>query len=890
MSGDDNANGTSYAHEAGIIPRVLFRIFHELGARGWDHSVSCSFVELFNEEFRDLLDDSDKKLRLADDPTNKTAYLRGLTEHHITSAMTGLGALQRGLQRRQVAATKMNDHSSRSHAIFTINVHIDVDGTGDQIRRAKINLVDLAGSENVGKSGAVKQRAREAGMINQSLLALGRVINALVDGNVQHIPYRESNLTRLLRDSLGGRTKTCMIATVSPAQVNVEETMSTLEYASRTKSIKTRPQANITISKAALLEDFSHDMEKLQKDLSATQLKNGIYLDPSNYDELKKEIESRRVQVNDYSRRIETMESQLRSTRETLESTRQDLQARVQEFLTTKKDLSSVQEQLAESQRENANLRQLLADKSQECEALSAKEKELTNEVRVAHDQLDSKTREMQLLIARLNHKNGIRLQARTMIAKATKDLEKLPGQLDHKLGNINQYVSKIQANSDSVKLLMEDLSGLISDKLGEIQAASDASRGGVSKSIGDVAKQLEQSEACLRGQISKIADALSLQDRAVHSVQEQLSEMHGGLSRDGQDAKDILASLSGDMDALLDLRKQGLDAIVRSMQQGTTESAENVTASTDRVRKALEALERQERQEQQELIAVIQKYANGRRERYAAVAQDLEPIDIATGNWRSTAFAQLDALAEHNNREKDLLKSVSEGVSRSQSAVGNLSATVGATTDKCAAALRDAISGSREASNEASNGAIGALSRELASARERIHELQAHVVSGDRQVSAGVDSAIEQVSQKFSLAQATLSVDAEPWQQLVSSMRGGLGEMQTSISELRCIPSEALGDNTPQRQQEASRAPSMASSIVEDEPEQLHRESTESLPRQPLEELPHAENKLDLSSSRESTDSLDVKLPMKRANSNLIAPRSTRRRTTVRRAVARQS
>jgi len=114
-----------------------------------------------------------------------------------------------------------------------------------------MNLVDLAGSECVGRSGAKNERAREAGSINQSLLTLGRVITALVDHH-GHVPYRDSKLTRLLQESLGGKAKTCIIATLSPSQLNIEESLSTLDYAHRAKSIKNIPQANQKMTKKVL--------------------------------------------------------------------------------------------------------------------------------------------------------------------------------------------------------------------------------------------------------------------------------------------------------------------------------------------------------------------------------------------------------------------------------------------------------------------------------------------------------------------------------------------------------------------------------------------------------------------------------------------------------------
>lgn len=153
------------------------------------------------------------------------------------------------------------------------------------MRIGKFNLVDLAGSEAIGRSGATDKRAREAGMINQSLLTLGRVISALVEKD-SRIPYRDSKLTRLLQDSLGGRTKTCIVATVSPTRSNMEETLSTLDYAIRAKSIRNRPEINAHLTKAGLLKEYMGDIDRLKGELMAAREKNGIYIPEEQWKEM----------------------------------------------------------------------------------------------------------------------------------------------------------------------------------------------------------------------------------------------------------------------------------------------------------------------------------------------------------------------------------------------------------------------------------------------------------------------------------------------------------------------------------------------------------------------------------------------------------------------------
>ncbi len=195
MSGDMSEKLGMLSDSAGIIPRVLQSLFRKLDADGTESSVKCSFIELYNEELRDLLSaDDNAKLKIFEDGQKKGhsgTLVQGMEESHIKNAAAGIKLLQGGSLKRQVAATKCNDLSSRSHTIFTITLYTKkLSEKGEELVSAgKLNLVDLAGSENIGRSGAENKRAAEAGLINKSLLTLGRVINALVDKG-SHIPYR----------------------------------------------------------------------------------------------------------------------------------------------------------------------------------------------------------------------------------------------------------------------------------------------------------------------------------------------------------------------------------------------------------------------------------------------------------------------------------------------------------------------------------------------------------------------------------------------------------------------------------------------------------------------------------------------------------------------------
>ena len=173
-----------------------------------------------------------------------------------------------GQKNRSVGETAMNKHSSRSHSLFQITVErAEIGPDGKQhIRVGKLNMVDLAGSERLGKTGATGDRLKEATKINLSLSTLCHVISALTDPKSTYIPYRDSKLTRLLQDSLGGNTKTVMIANVGPADYNYDETMNTLRYANRAKNIQNKPRINED-PKDALLREYQEQIMQLRAQL-----------------------------------------------------------------------------------------------------------------------------------------------------------------------------------------------------------------------------------------------------------------------------------------------------------------------------------------------------------------------------------------------------------------------------------------------------------------------------------------------------------------------------------------------------------------------------------------------------------------------------------------------
>ncbi|KAL1785409.1 kinesin KIF3B [Sigmodon hispidus] len=253
----------------GVIPNSFDHIFtHISRSQNQQYLVRASYLEIYQEEIRDLLSkDQTKRLELKERP-DTGVYVKDLSSFVTKSVKEIEHVMNVGNQNRSVGATNMNEHSSRSHAIFVITIEcseVGLDGE-NHIRVGKLNLVDLAGSERQAKTGAQGERLKEATKINLSLSALGNVISALVDGKSTHIPYRDSKLTRLLQDSLGGNAKTVMVANVGPASYNVEETLTTLRYANRAKNIKNKPRVNED-PKDALLREFQEEIARLKAQL-----------------------------------------------------------------------------------------------------------------------------------------------------------------------------------------------------------------------------------------------------------------------------------------------------------------------------------------------------------------------------------------------------------------------------------------------------------------------------------------------------------------------------------------------------------------------------------------------------------------------------------------------
>ncbi|KAK0585310.1 hypothetical protein LWI29_026650 [Acer saccharum] len=459
MEGGMRNKGGDLPAEAGMIPRAVRQIFDTLEAQNADYSMKVSFLELYNEEITDLLaredcsprstteDKQKKPISLMEDGKG-CVVVRGLEEEAVYSANEIYTILERGSSKRRTADTLLNKHSSRSHSVFSITIYIKEAAVGDEdlIKCGKLNLVDLAGSENISRSGAREGRAREAGEINKSLLTLGRVINALVEHSA-HIPYRDSKLTRLLRDSLGGKTKTCIIATISPSAQSVEETLSTLDYAYRAKNIKNKPEANQKMSKTVLLKDLYLEIERMKEDVRAARDKNGVYIPHERYTQDEAEKKARIEKIEQLENDLNTSEKEVDKFRElyiTEQEQKLDLQSELKEC---KMDLEDKNKALLDLQENHRIALSTLKEKEFMISKLLCSEKSIIERAKELRTELQNASEDVTSLFAKLDQKDKMEAENQSIVLSFGSQLDQRLKDL-HKsiLGSISQQQQQLRS------------------------------------------------------------------------------------------------------------------------------------------------------------------------------------------------------------------------------------------------------------------------------------------------------------------------------------------------------------------------------------------------------------------------------------------------------------
>uniref|UniRef100_UPI00358FEA2C kinesin-like protein KIF3A n=1 Tax=Myxine glutinosa TaxID=7769 RepID=UPI00358FEA2C len=421
----------------GIIPNSFAHIFGHIAKAEGDtwFLVRVSYLEIYNEEVRDLLGkDQSQRLEVKERP-DVGVYVKDLSAFVVNNADDMDRIMSLGHKNRSVGATNMNEHSSRSHAIFTITIECSEKGTdGDtHVRVGKLHLVDLAGSERQTKTGATGQRLKEATKINLSLSTLGNVISALVDGKSTHVPYRNSKLTRLLQDSLGGNSKTMMCANIGPADYNYDETISTLRYANRAKNIKNKARINED-PKDALLKQFQKEIEELKNKLAEGEEMSG-----SEFSLTEEEDEDEA----DDEDRSEKRRSKRRGKKKISAEKMGEMQVKIEEerkALETKLDMEEEERNKARAELERREKDLLKAQ--QEHQALQEKLSALEKKVIVGGVDLLAKAEEQERLLEESNQELEERRQRAEKLRRELEEKEQERLDIEEKYTSLQEEAS----------------------------------------------------------------------------------------------------------------------------------------------------------------------------------------------------------------------------------------------------------------------------------------------------------------------------------------------------------------------------------------------------------------------------------------------------------------
>jgi kinesin family protein 5 len=403
-----------HAVNMGITPRMVTTVFDIIdnASENLEFTVKVSFCEIYMEKISDLLDPSKENMKIRENK-NKGVYIADLSETYVTGDFDVHELLRIGNLNRQVGESNMNAKSSRSHSLFSIVVtQTNVDTFASKI--GKLYLVDLAGSEKVSKTGAVGKRLEEAKTINKSLTTLGQVITCLTDGKSTHVPYRDSKLTRVLQDSLGGNSKTTLIVTCSPSPYNEQETVSTLRFGTRAKCIKNLAKVNREYTVAELkirlaqCEEELHKRTKrityLEQTLSSKEIAipgdismitekiDESFEDPKNidYEEVVQELEEVRSRLKEETQVNERL-------REETEQLRREVKEAEISFNTQKGVLEYYEEKTEELDKEHD-------EKEESLEQLTVARDAMDNELEICNQKIFELDQEIMKKMVEIDH------------------------------------------------------------------------------------------------------------------------------------------------------------------------------------------------------------------------------------------------------------------------------------------------------------------------------------------------------------------------------------------------------------------------------------------------------------------------------------------------------
>ncbi|XP_068165291.1 kinesin heavy chain-like [Antennarius striatus] len=605
----------------GIIPRIAHDIFDHIYSmdENLEFHIKVSYFEIYLDKIRDLLDVSKTNLSVHEDK-NRVPYVKGCTERFVSSPEEVMDVIDEGKANRHVAVTNMNEHSSRSHSIFLINIKQENVETEKKLS-GKLYLVDLAGSEKVSKTGAEGAVLDEAKNINKSLSALGNVISALAEGTKTHVPYRDSKMTRILQDSLGGNCRTTIIICCSPSVYNEAETKSTLMFGQRAKTIKNTVSVNLELTAEEWKKKYEKEKEKnknlksviqrLEAELS--RWRNGENVpeeeqqsskdqknaDPCDntpiidnlsaaeggggggggvsvtsderrkYEEdisnLYKQLDDKDEEINQHSQLAEKLKEQMMDQEELLASTRRDYEKIQEELCRLQTDNELAKEEVKEVLQALEELAVNYDQKSQEVEERDRINLQLTEELQQKATLLSAVQKEL----SQLHELNGLQRKRASevlnLLLRDLSDIGAIIGTSDVKLaassetkGNGSAVEEEFTAARLYICKMKSEVKSLVNRgrQLESTQAEAQRKIQANEKELGSCQLLVSQHQAKIRS-LTDYMQNMEQKKRQLEESQDALTEELARLQEKGHEEKQNISRLVGDEDIKKTLAEQ---------------------------------------------------------------------------------------------------------------------------------------------------------------------------------------------------------------------------------------------------------------------------------------------------------------------------------------------
>jgi len=683
----------------GIIPRIIQDIFNHIYnmEENLEFHIKVSYFEIYMDKIRDLLDVSKVNLAVHEDK-NRVPYVKGATERFVSSPEEVFEVIEMGKSNRHVAVTNMNEHSSRSHSVFLITIKQENVETQKKLL-GKLYLVDLAGSEKVSKTGAEGSVLDEAKNINKSLSALGNVISSLADGSKSHIPYRDSKLTRILQESLGGNARTTIVICCSPASYNEVETKGTLDFGRRAKTVKNVVMINEELTAEEWKRRYEKEkekvtklkaqVEKLEAELARWRSGESVSADEQI------EVVALDMDASQSSVQLSKALGINQPPRDTDQASWLQEREALYQSLDEKDDEINHQSQLVEKLKEQMlEQEELIASSRRDYEHLQVEMTRLTNENEKAKEEVKEVLQALEELAVNYDQKTE-------EVERKIKENETLSEELSTKQESINSSSSELQTLKDSQshqkKRVNEMLLSLLKD-LNEVGTIIGTSNDAM-KNMGEVEGKVEEEFTMARLYVSKMRTEvknLATRCSTLETSQAEFRTQIDDREKELQDSKLLITTHEAKMRSLgesmksSDQKKRSLEEQVDSLNEEVArlKAVSMVTdpTATGQVKETLEKQIEEHREQHQKQLSALRDEITEKQQNIEELKDEAQRAVVAEEQLKaeyekikqeaaekSQKLAELEVVSERKEQARQDLKGLEETVAKELQTLHNL-------------------------------------------------------------------------------------------------------------------------------------------------------------------------------------------------------------------------